>query len=257
MKKRVSLLIVLTMMVSLTGCNPKKTTMEHYLENVDAKYAYNISKALAEDDDLLSNELGYRSAGSDAEHKAADYIEKEMGKIGLETEKIPVTVDKWQFNSASLKIEGTDIQMMPASYQLSGTSKEGIVTEMVDVGNGTAADYEGKRMEHKLQELFTFHTGEKWSKLDSRKKDDNMVYVYAYDQVLKPEQTTEKLFDSIKFLNIIEGQLDGQQLSIPVRAYAIQTAYTGGDGGSVKEKAREAYGKYVNQNAGQEGQAAL
>ena len=43
MKKRVSLLIVLTMMVSLTGCNPKKTTMDHYLENVDAKYAYNIS----------------------------------------------------------------------------------------------------------------------------------------------------------------------------------------------------------------------
>ena len=150
MKKRVSLLIVLTMMVSLTGCNPKKTTMEHYLENVDAKYAYNISKALAEDDDLLSNELGYRSAGSDAEHKAADYIEKEMGKIGLETEKIPVTVDKWQFNSASLKIEGTDIQMMPASYQLSGTSKEGIVAEMVDVGNGTAADYEGKDVEGKI-----------------------------------------------------------------------------------------------------------
>ena len=150
MKKRVSLLIVLTMMVSLTGCNPKKTTMDHYLENVDAKYAYNISKALAEDDDLLSNELGYRSAGSDAEHKAADYIEKEMGKIGLETEKIPVTVDKWQFNSASLKIEGTDIQMMPASYQLSGTSKEGIVAEMVDVGNGTAADYEGKDVEGKI-----------------------------------------------------------------------------------------------------------
>ena len=109
MKKRVSLLIVLTMMVSLTGCNPKKTTMDHYLENVDAKYAYNISKTLAEDDDLLSNELGYRSAGSDAEHKAADYIEKEMGKIGLETEKIPVTVDKWQFNSASLKIEETKL----------------------------------------------------------------------------------------------------------------------------------------------------
>ena len=80
MKKRVSLLIVLTMMVSLTGCNPKKTTMDHYLENVDAKYAYNISKALAEDDDLLSNELGYRSAGSDAEHKAADYIENRRNR---------------------------------------------------------------------------------------------------------------------------------------------------------------------------------
>ena len=61
-----------------------------------------------------------------------------------------MTVDKWQFNSASLKIEGTDIQMMPASYQLSGTSKEGIVAEMVDVGNGTAADYEGKDVEGKI-----------------------------------------------------------------------------------------------------------
>ena len=40
--------------------------------------------------------------------------------------------------------------MMPASYQLSGTSKEGIVAEMVDVGNGTAADYEGKDVEGKI-----------------------------------------------------------------------------------------------------------
>ena len=35
-------------------------------------------------------------------------------------------------------------------------------------------------------------------------------------------ETTESLFDTVKFLNIIEGQLDGQQLEIPVRAYAIQ-----------------------------------
>ena len=57
--------------------------MIYYPNSLDNKSsssanAYNISKALAEDDDLLSNELGYRSAGSDAEHKAADYIEKEM-----------------------------------------------------------------------------------------------------------------------------------------------------------------------------------
>ena len=39
---------------------------------------------------------------------------------------------------------------MPASYELSGTSKEGIVAEMVDVGNGTAADYEGKDVEGKI-----------------------------------------------------------------------------------------------------------
>lgn len=112
-------------------------------------------------------------------------------------------------------------------------------------------------MEQKLQELFTFQAGEKWFRLDARQKDSSMVYVYAYNQVLKPEQTTEKLFDSVRFLNVIEGQLDGQQLNIPVRAYAIQTAYTGGEGETVQDQAREAYRKYVNQNAGQEGQTAI
>jgi len=44
---------------------------------------------------------------------------------------------------------------------------------------------------------------------------------------------------------------------MPVRAYAIQTSYTGGDKGSIQEQARNAYEKYVNQNRNQEGQAAI
>lgn len=47
---------------------------------------------------------------------AADYIAAQMESIGLEVEKVPVTVDKWQFNDASLTMEGTDISIMPASY---------------------------------------------------------------------------------------------------------------------------------------------
>ena len=49
---------------------------------------------------------------------------------------------------------------------------------------------------------------------------------------LSRRETTETLFDTVKFLNIIEGQLDGQQIEIPVRAYAIQAAYTGGQPGN-------------------------
>ena len=43
----------------------------------------------------------------------------------------------------------------------------------------------------------------------------------------------------VKFLNIIEGQLDTQQISIPVRAYAIQSSYTGGDKDSIPEQAKD------------------
>ena len=52
---------------------------------------------------------------------AADYIAAQMESIGLEVEKVPVTVDKWQFNDASLTMEGTDISIMPASYAASGS----------------------------------------------------------------------------------------------------------------------------------------
>ena len=47
---------------------------------------------------------------------AADYIAAQMESIGLEVEKVPVTVDKWQFNGASLTMEGTDISIIPAAY---------------------------------------------------------------------------------------------------------------------------------------------
>ena len=47
---------------------------------------------------------------------AADYIATQMESIGLEVEKVPVTVDKWQFNDASLTMEGTDISIIPAAY---------------------------------------------------------------------------------------------------------------------------------------------
>ena len=117
--------------------------VEAYRSAVDESYAYGIAETLAYDEAYLSNALGWRTAGSDAEHAAADYIAAEMEAIGLEVEKVPVTVDKWQFNDASLTVDGTDIAMMPASYAASGTDAEGITAELVDLGTGTAAEYAG------------------------------------------------------------------------------------------------------------------
>ncbi len=125
--------------------------VQSYVDVVDQEYAYGIAETLAYDEEYLSNELGWRTAGSDAEHKAADYLAGEMEAIGLEeVEKVPVTLDKWQFNDASLTIEGTDIDIMPASYATNGTDEAGITAEIVDVGAGFAADYEGLDVEGKI-----------------------------------------------------------------------------------------------------------
>ena len=123
----------------------------------------------------------------------------------------------------------------------------------IPIAEGTAAADNGNRLEKKEQELFLFETKNNWTKLSSQRVENAQVYVYAYDKVLKPQETTEPLFESIKFLNVIEGQLDGQQLEVPVRAYAIQTSYTGGEADTIPEQARNAYQKYVEQNRKQPG----
>lgn len=89
------------------------------------------------------------------------------------------------------------------------------------------------------------------------------VYTYSYNKVLLEGETTKPLFDKVRLLNVIEGELDQTKLSMPVKAFAIQTAHTGtspdtpDDGNEyptevskVQEEARWAYEKYLNQNAG-------
>ena len=156
MKQRIaSLFLAAALLLSLAACAqsaPAETPSERrsvnemvaaYLTKADESYAYKIAETLAYDPAYLSNDLGWRTAGSDAEHKAADFIAGELEAIGLTVEKVPVTVDKWQFNDASLTVEGTDIDIMPASYATSGTDADGITAELVDVGTGTAWEYEG------------------------------------------------------------------------------------------------------------------
>lgn len=122
-----------------------------YLEKVDTKYAYNLAETLAYDEQYWDNSLGWRTAGSDAEHKTADFLAKEMKAIGLtDVEKVGTTVDKFQFNDSRLTIAGTKIDLMPASYQCTGTGKDGITKEIVDVGTGFEDDYDGKNVKGKI-----------------------------------------------------------------------------------------------------------
>ena len=124
----------------------------------------------------------------------------------------------------------------------------------IPMANVEAAAEDGSRMTQREQELFSFQTPTNWTKLSSKKSGNSQIYVYAYNEILHAGQTTDALFDSVKFLNLIEGQLDEQDLTIPVRAYAIQSSYTGGESGTVIDQAKTAYEKYVNQNKDQEGQ---
>lgn len=115
------------------------------------------------------------------------------------------------------------------------------------------ADAAGNRIDKKNTELFTFTKKADWTQIEAKTSGKNRVYTFAYNKVLKSGQTSSTLFDTVTFANIIEGQLDTQQFTIPVRAYAIQTVNTGGDAGTVAQQAVAAYQKYMQQNNGQPG----
>lgn len=115
--------------------------------------AESVAYKLAYDEKLADDATGFRTAGSDAEHRAADYLAKEFDKIGLsDVKKEPVTVDKWQFNEAFMTINYADksgekkklkIADM-VSYAAQGTKQLGgdySNLDIVDMGMGTEADY--------------------------------------------------------------------------------------------------------------------
>lgn len=122
-----------------------------FLSSVDHEYAYGIAMELSTNPKYWSSSIGTRTAGSDAEHAAADYLLAEMKKIGLtDTEKVATDVDKWQFNGASLTLEGDDKVILPHSYATASTPKDGITAEVVFAGDGTMYDYEDLDIKGKI-----------------------------------------------------------------------------------------------------------
>ncbi len=127
----------------------------------------------------------------------------------------------------------------------------------VPVSKVITADNAGNRKEAADTELFTFTPGKDWLLMDSYMSGTSKIYQYVYTKILPASQTSSALFEKMNFANIIEGQLDGQTLNVPVRAYAIQTVNTGDNSESVVDQAKAAFTKYINQNKQQPGAASV
>ena len=84
--------------------------------------------------------LGFRLAGTDAEHQASFYVRNELKKIGLSDVRLEaVPVDAWDFKGATVKVGGTT---MTASSFAGVPGTDGpIVAPLVYVGGGTSADF--------------------------------------------------------------------------------------------------------------------
>ncbi|MGO4940420.1 M28 family peptidase [Fundicoccus sp. Sow4_D5] len=136
---------------------------QQFIETVDATYGYDLAVKLGE---FQTNpDLGYRTAGSDAEHQAGDFLFEEMSQIGLSNvTKDEFNLDSWTFEKANLSFtdaEGNDYSSILGAYQVNFDTEGPQEFEVVYVNKGTEADYEGLDVTGKLV-LIDIDQREEW-----------------------------------------------------------------------------------------------
>lgn len=156
MKK--TLAIVLAFMLAAVSC----AALAQADFAADADFAYSVTRTIS----LLGDnpDVGNRSCGSQAEREAADFIKQTMTDIGLaNVTEDAFTADTWTFNRG--RVYFTDANGEQQFVVLGGFATN-LVADMQDaqlvyVGNGTEADYEGLDVTGKIV-LFDINQAEDW-----------------------------------------------------------------------------------------------
>ncbi len=105
-------------------------------------------------------------------------------------------------------------------------------------------DQETKRKgEKKEVPLLTFQAEGSWSLVEEKREEGKISYVYGYQDILSPGESTPALFQEATLANYLEGELDPEEaFEMPVGAASIQSNVEGGDPQSV-------YQEYLSQEA--------
>ncbi|MDO4545301.1 MAG: M28 family peptidase [Bacillota bacterium] len=162
MKSKWKLLLGLTVCIVMalfcfTACGGDQDSAEvdpefqAFYDAVDVDYSRGLM------DDLLSfttnEDLGFKTAGSEAELAAADFLVGELETIGVQNvRKEEATIDTFTFKNADLKYtakNGKEKQVEMAMFQTTYVAQDEEV-EIVYAGDGTAADYENLDVNGKI-----------------------------------------------------------------------------------------------------------
>lgn len=119
---------------------------------LDTDWSYQLARRMEKE--KTNPVLGYRTAGSAAETATGNMLYEEMKRIGLtDVTKDTFTLDGWEFEKAVLKF--TDDHGQEHTFQMGGYQTDFETNgfqnyELVYLGRGTAADYEGINVKDKL-----------------------------------------------------------------------------------------------------------
>ena len=108
---------------------------------IDVTYLEDVTRTLASLGDTAD---GWRPGGSPANLQAVEWIASEMRRVGMRhVAKLPVPIDRWVFNGASVAVDGGPVFNASSWGGVPGTAPGGITAEVIDIGLGYDADYDG------------------------------------------------------------------------------------------------------------------
>jgi hypothetical protein len=130
------------------GQGPWRGNVQALNGAIDPAYLRRVTERVTQFGDT---EDGWRPGGSPANLEAVDWIAREMRSLGMRNvAKLPVPIDRWVFNGASVTVEGGPTAEASSWGGVPGTPAGGITAEVVDVGLGQAGDYVGKDVAGKI-----------------------------------------------------------------------------------------------------------
>lgn len=114
-----------------------------FVDSIDVESSYRFAKRMEEY--KTNPELGFRTAGSNAEFLTGELILREMERIGLEeVHKDEITLDSWEFKKAVMRCrdeEGRLREFQLGAYQTEFVTGGWKPYQLVYAGKGTEADY--------------------------------------------------------------------------------------------------------------------
>ena len=154
-----------------------------------------------------------------------------VGKIGID-----LIEENWTASNATAITPEQEFAKDP-KVTVDADSNEAYVFVKVDVpcANVKTASETGAVQDAAKTQLFSYNVNPGWELVETVEKADVNTYVYGYvgsngsgnntDMLaVAANQSTDTVFDHIKFANVIEDQnLEGTTQQVQVSAYAIQT----------------------------------
>lgn len=156
-----------------------------------------------------------------------------VGKISIE-----LTEPDWDPDDATDITPGKEIEKNPTITNNGINDEFVFLSVSVPYKNIVVANADGTKKPAADTQLFEYEVNDGWTQVGQKTVDaENGVYKYLYAytgqsadtmEALAQSEDTPALFDSVTFVNAVEGQgLEESTQTIDIDAYAIQSSYLG------------------------------